>query len=89
MSSRGRKPKPTAVKKLQGNPGKRPLNKREPKPKSDVKRPYGLGSGLQDRFWKEHAPELERIGILTGVDVAAFRSEQVSMTQLIAIAGDA
>ncbi len=28
----GRKPKPTAVKKLEGNPGKRKLNKNEPVP---------------------------------------------------------
>lgn len=73
MSSKGRKPKPTAVKKLQGNPGKRPLTKREPKPKTAVKKPYGLGQGLQARFWNEHAPELERLQILTGVDAAAFR----------------
>ena len=73
MSTRGRKPKPTELKRLEGNPGKRPLNKREPKPKGKVKRPYGLGKGLQDRFWREHAGELERLGILTGIDSAAFR----------------
>lgn len=28
----GRKPKPTAIKELEGNPGKRKLNKKEPKP---------------------------------------------------------
>ena len=28
----GRKPKPTAVKKLEGNPGKRKLNTKEPNP---------------------------------------------------------
>ena len=72
-SARGRKPKPTILKKIQGNPGKRALPKREPKPQSEVRRPYGLGKGLQDRFWKDHAPELERLGVLTGVDTAAFR----------------
>ena len=34
----GRKPKPTAVKKLEGNPGKRKLNKKEPM----------LGKGMPD-----------------------------------------
>ena len=29
---RGRKPTPTAIKVLEGNPGKRPLNDREPQP---------------------------------------------------------
>ena len=32
MAQRGRKPKPTAMKVLEGNPGGRPLNKNEPKP---------------------------------------------------------
>ena len=73
MSTKGRKPKPTALKELQGNPGKRPLNKREPKPKTAVKRPWGLGRGGAARFWNDHAGELERLGILTGVDTAAFR----------------
>lgn len=73
MSTRGRKPKPTAVKKLQGNPGKRPINKREPKPKTAVKRPWGLGKGEQRKFWDQHADELERLQILTGIDTAAFR----------------
>lgn len=73
MSTTGPKPKPTAVKQLQGNPGKRPLNKHEPKPKTAVKRPYGLGQGLQRRFWDDHAGELERLQILTGIDSAAFR----------------
>jgi P27 family predicted phage terminase small subunit len=33
---RGRRPKPTDLKELEGNPGKRPLNKREPRPKGDL-----------------------------------------------------
>ena len=32
MATRGRKPTPTAIKELEGNPGKRPLNTKEPKP---------------------------------------------------------
>ena len=32
MAQRGRKPTPTAIKELEGNPGKRPLNDAEPKP---------------------------------------------------------
>ena len=32
MAARGRKPKPTALKVLEGNPGKRPLNGHEPIP---------------------------------------------------------
>jgi hypothetical protein len=33
---RGRKPIPTATKAMMGNPGERPLNKREPKPKGEL-----------------------------------------------------
>ena len=32
MTMAGRKPKPTAIKKLEGNPGKRKLNTKEPIP---------------------------------------------------------
>ena len=32
MAQRGRKPKPTAMKVLEGNPGKRSLNTTEPQP---------------------------------------------------------
>jgi len=73
MSNRGRKKKPSALSQLQGNPSKRAVNRREPKPEGEVKRPYGLGKGLQDRFWREHAGELERLQILTRIDSTAFR----------------
>lgn len=42
----GRKPKPTAVKKLEGNPGKRKLNTKEPVPAKtgkSVKDQAGIG----------------------------------------------
>lgn len=48
------------------------MAKREPKPKTPVKRPWGLKGGAR-KFWDEHANELERLGVLTGVDTAAFR----------------
>ena len=34
----GRKPKPTALKKLEGNPGKRKLNTKEPMPGKGMRR---------------------------------------------------
>ena len=34
----GRKPKPTRLKIIQGNPGKRPLNKNEPQPERRLMR---------------------------------------------------
>lgn len=71
--TRGPKPKPSAVKNLTGNPGKRAVNKREPKPDKVVKRPRAM-ERLPRRFWDEYAPELERLGILTGVDVPVMQS---------------
>lgn len=72
MSKRGRPPKPTALKVLQGNPGKRPLNTEEPKPRAlPPKRPAWL-TGEGKKKWDELVPELERLGLLTIVDGAAL-----------------
>lgn len=72
MAKRGRKPKPTALKKLLGNPGKRPLNENEPQPAG----PMPDAPEHLDEFarmeWARMAPELHRLGLLTQVDRAAF-----------------
>ena len=39
---RGRKPKPTALKLIAGNPGKRALNAHEPQPRTDLAAAAGL-----------------------------------------------
>lgn len=68
----GPAPKPTALKKLAGNPGKRALNGAEPQPERVVPAmPRGLPRRAQ-RFWKSHAEKLERLGLLTAVDGPAF-----------------
>lgn len=67
---RGRKPKPTAVKVAEGNPGKRPLNKDEPRlrqaelPNSPVIHREGGREA--------HAGTLYDMGVLTTVDRAAL-----------------
>lgn len=72
MSQRGRKPKPTALKVLEGNPGKRPLPQNEPKPKPIAPtRPTWL-TGEGKKMWERLAPELERLGLLTAIDGEAF-----------------
>ena len=55
VSGRGRKPKPTALKKLQGNPGKRKLNDDEPK--------------FTELMWETIMPELIANKILTVADL--------------------
>jgi P27 family predicted phage terminase small subunit len=73
MSSRGRRPKPTAVKELEGNPGHRPLNASEPQPRaSRAQTPRGLGAE-GGRFWRKYAPALAALGVLTEVDEPALR----------------
>ncbi len=72
MVQRGRKPIPTAIKELEGNPGKRALNKKEPKPKRKApKCPTWLDNEAK-KEWKRTAKQLEQLGILTEVDMAAF-----------------
>jgi phage terminase small subunit len=63
--------KPTALKIIQGNPGKRPLNRHEPMPASGCEKPKFL-KGRAARIWDEYAPELERTGVLTAVDGHLF-----------------
>ncbi len=67
----GRKPKPTALKLIRGNPGKRPLNNNEPMPIGDVNKPAFV-KGKAAQLWIQYAPELERLGVLTVVDVDMF-----------------
>ena len=72
MATRGRKPTPTAIKELEGNPGKRPLNKDEPKP---VKKAPACPKWLEPeakKEWRRLAKQMEALGILTEVDMAAF-----------------
>lgn len=69
---RGRKPTPTNLRVLQGNPGKRPLPENEPKPKPLApERPRWLTHEGR-REWDRVVPELEKLGLLTVVDGAAL-----------------
>lgn len=72
MAKRGRKPKPTALKELEGNPGKRDLNFFEPKPEKIAPRCPTWLENEAKKEWKRSSKELETLGILTQVDMAAF-----------------
>lgn len=68
----GRRPLPTAVKKLRGNPGKRKPNKNEPAaPVGDPEMPKGL-SAAAAKEWKAIVPELRQLGVLSKIDRAAL-----------------
>lgn len=63
----GRKPKPTQLKIIEGNPGKRPLNNREPVPTGDLENPPEWLNDSQKEGWKyaiENAPK----GLLKKLD---------------------
>jgi len=64
--------KPTALKILEGNPGKRPLNLNEPKPKPITPNCPRWLLPEAKKEWKRVVPELERLGLLTCVDGAAL-----------------
>lgn len=73
MRKPGPPPKPTALKLVAGNPGKRKLPENEPQPDTldDVAPPPHL-VGDARREWKRLAPELKRAGLLTRLDVPAL-----------------
>jgi P27 family predicted phage terminase small subunit len=70
---RGRKPKPNALKRLAGNPGKRPLNE-EPQPPMPNHTPY-VPRHLNEegkREWRRIVSVLLALGLYTVVDRAAL-----------------
>ena len=67
-----RRPKPTAIKILEGNPGGRPLNELEPKPPLGVpEMPKGMGTAAK-RYWHVFVKELTTVGVLSIVDGLAL-----------------
>ena len=72
MAITGSKPKPTAIKILEGNPGKRLLNLNEPKPLQIAPECPDWLLDEAKKEWNRLAPELERLGLLTIIDEMAF-----------------
>ena len=69
---RGRKPVPTSLKVIRGNPGKRPLNKNEPKPTLGAPGCPTWLSIEAKAEWRRVVPKLDELGMLTKVDRAAL-----------------
>jgi P27 family predicted phage terminase small subunit len=68
----GTKPTPTALKLIKGNPGRRPLPKREPKPRRGIPPcPEQLDARARAE-WERITPELYAAGILTTIDGAVL-----------------
>ncbi len=64
----GRRPKPTALKLLTGNPGKRPTNPDEPTPDLGLPRPPAWLSAAAKREYSRLGRQLLAQGIMTILD---------------------
>jgi P27 family predicted phage terminase small subunit len=74
--------KPTNLKVLEGNPGKRDIPKNEVKPKPVANK---CPSWLPDEakaIWAEYAPKLERLGLFTEVDGIDFQNLCISAAEV-------
>src|SRR5688500_3804951 len=65
---RGRKPLPSNVVRLRGNPGKRRLNDAEPRPSSRAPTCPACLDGEARKEWKRLVAELAELGLLTRLD---------------------
>ena len=73
MATRGRKPTPTAIKELEGNPGKRKLNDKEPRPEKKAPSCPKWLEPEAKKEWRRLAKKMELMGVLTEVDMAGSR----------------
>ena len=71
MGRRGPAPAPTNLRLLRGNPGKRKISKKEPKPEGIAAMPSWLSKDAKLE-WKRLAPQLKKLGLLTQVDQSAM-----------------
>ena len=70
---RGRKPSPTQLKLVRGNPGKRPIRAAgEPKPGHTLPEAPVHLSARAKAAWGQIAPILSRMGVLTEADAVAL-----------------
>jgi len=82
----GRKPKPTYLKIVAGNPGRRPLNKSEPRPVGTLETPPDWLTEDQKAGWRyviEHSPR----GLLKRLDSAYFAESDRSFRVIVTDAG--
>ena len=68
----GRKPIPTKLKLVNGNPGHRPLSENEPQPEPALPTCPSFLSAPAKAEWKRIAPKLRDLGLLTHLDRAAL-----------------
>ena len=72
MGLRGPRPTPTALKLLRDNPGRRPLNKREPRPPAVIPTAPAHLDPVARAEWRRVVRPLAAAGLVTQVDRAAL-----------------
>ena len=74
MGERGPARKPTKLRQLEGNPGKRPLPANEPQPTemSELPKPPSFLDAIAKKHWKLVGTELMGCGLLTNIDLDAL-----------------
>jgi len=65
---RGRRPTPTRIKVVTGNPGRRPLNENEPKPPTERPSCPKELTKLAKQEWRRIVPILESLEIIARID---------------------
>jgi P27 family predicted phage terminase small subunit len=79
---KGRKPKPTRLKVLTGNPGQRPLNADEPMPpRGRPTCPAWLPKEAKAK-WRKLVPMLDQLGLLTLADADTLAAYCVAWSEL-------
>jgi len=68
----GPKPRPTALKVIEGNPGKRPIHGNEPEPISEIPDPPDELNDDAKTEWARVCDELYRVGLLSRIDRSAL-----------------
>ena len=84
---RGRKPRPTVLKLIEGNPGKRPLNHREPAPPATIPEcPEFLNTKARAE-WERTSQVLAQMGMLTEADRSALAAYCVAYSRWVEAEG--
>ena len=82
MARHGPPPKPTRLKLLDGNPGKRRLNRREPKPKVEAPAcPTWLNAEAKAE-WRRVVPRLTEMKVIARIDRACLATYCLAWSRL-------
>ena len=77
----GRRPVPTRLKMLHGNPGKRRLNDREPQPEARLPKPPEHLTDEAKKEWRRAGKLLLGMGLVSDLDRAALAVANKAMEQ--------